>query len=375
MSKKVAQSLLATASGEIVDQLLDRSAKVSSVLIEGVLDQWGYDLFSRKPAPAILENGVLQPTDLDLACFLSALADRHAVIALPRYTARRPKTVKEGEWVTSSQNRHGKVLGLTANKDVFSFSIRIQDENVVTQGTGDDGEGEKTGAPRNFMLTDLSGVWYGGWDRIEFLPSRKENAFLENRELWTGNTVVFRHFVHPNRWQSFYGQHYVLLKILIDRMEGECTHLRSWMMAHRELAPPVTGERVERPAVERAAGKPIKVETLEAWVDAPFHGEWPALPEDQVVYTDVAERVRLWTYTLLPRLRFAARTVELAFYNAGGASKGFPAWIQGARWEYGWKVKGTRTAWNRFVICQRKVGEQGIALLYRLHEKTERVAE
>ena len=53
-------------------------------------------------------------------------------------------------------------------------------------------------------------------------------------------------------------------------------------------------------------------------------------------------------------------------------TKGFPGWIQNAKWEENHAIK--RTHWNRLILTQLGVGEKGIALRYRTFQKTERVA-
>ncbi len=77
---------------------------------------------------------------------------------------------------TSSKNRNGKITNLTSNKDLFSFGVRIEDENVETD--------EKIGDFRTFNLTDYAGEWYDGWSSIQFSPTAKENSFLNENSLW-----------------------------------------------------------------------------------------------------------------------------------------------------------------------------------------------
>ncbi len=50
-----------------------------------------------------------------------------------------------------------------------------------------------------------------------------------------------------------------------------------------------------------------------------------------------------------------------------------PGWIKGAKWERAFRFPKKRTDWNRLVLFQPAVGEMGVALRYRLYEKTERV--
>jgi hypothetical protein len=370
-TKQVAQSLKDMAASEAMTRILDRRAPIDD-LVETLLEHWSYDLYTRKPGPAYFENGALQPTDLDLACFLSALVDRRAVISLPHYEARRAKTTREGEHIMGNGSRHGSVMGLTANKEVFSFSVRVNDMSVVTAGNED--TPDTVGAPRNFMLVDIDGKWHDGWSRIEFLPSAKENAFLHDKKLWTGNTVVFKNFVHPNRWVSFYGQYYFMTKALITRLEEEATFRRAEQK--RLLDSGVTwphgsneGNLKEYAKSEKGESKPITVSAFEAEIDAPWRNAFLRVGDDELLPN--RERVRALQYNILPRLRFATRATEMAYSQAGETSRAFPSWIKNAKWEP--TVIG-RTEWNRLVLTQLMPGQKGFALRCRNYEKTERVA-
>jgi hypothetical protein len=376
MSKQVAESIKEVASSDSMQLILNRSVDVQEV-IKVVTDHWAYDLFSRKPGPAYYDKtGSLQMTDLDLACFLSALVDRKAVICLPHYKARRATTKREGEVVTSKTNRHGKVMGLTANSEVMSFSIRINDMNVIQAGT--ETKEDSVGAPRNFMLVDVNGTWHEGWDRIEFMPSAKENDFLKDRSLWTGNTIYFKNFVHPNRWSAFYGQHYLLLKALIDRLEEEAKFLRTEVkrVLVAGITYPTSGEgaKKEWPKSEEGESKAIIVKAFECEIDAPFIDSFTKVKTTQAGLVEASKRVSEYTYHVLPLLRFHARATELAFYQKGCAEAGFPSWIKGAEWTTGYRQEGKRTDWNRLVLHQAEVGQIGFALRYRIYDKTERVA-
>lgn len=371
MAKQVAQSLKDMAAGETMTRILNVSENVDDV-VDTLLEHWSYDLYTRKPGPAYYENGALEPTDLDLACFLSALVDRKAVIVLPHYESRRASTTRKGEHVVGDGSRHGNVMGLTANKEVFSFSIRINDASVVTQGNGS--TPDSVGAPRNFMLVDVTGKWHDGWSRIEFMPSAKENAFLHDKKLWTGNTVVFKNFVHPNRWVSFYGQYYFLTKALIQRLETEATFRRAEqkrLLDEGATWPKGEGETLrEYPESTRGESKPIMVEAFEAEIDAPWRGKMALVKRDELLPN--RERVRFLQYHVLPRLRFATRATELAFTQANGVQHAMPAWIKNAKWDTNHVIG--RTIWNRLVLTQLVPGQLGFALRCRTYEKTERVA-
>jgi hypothetical protein len=384
--KEVAQTLKDIPNNELYRRILDGTDPVDDV-IEAMKKHWSYDLYTRRPSPALLENGALKPTDLDLACFLSALIDRKAVINIPSYTSRRAPTKKAGEHVISKHNRHGHVTGLTSNKEVFSFSIRIFDMNVMKS----DGEGgDSIGAYRNFMLVDLEGDWYDGWRRIEFVPSRKENSFLEDKSLWTGNVVYFDKFIHPNRWISFYGQWYVLTKILVQRLREEASFRRAevkeMMASGVAQGDAGKGDSVEFEPVEKGESKPISVLAFEAEVDCDAISPFTPSPQTAEGLANAKARAHRLQYTDIPELSFAVRATEMAFSDRaklfdrisgtdgtlGDFEEPFPSWIRGAKWDHSYKIK--RTVWNRLVLTQHVPFAQGLALRYRVREKTERVA-
>lgn len=375
MTKEVAQSLKDLHATDTMAGILDRAhdPKDEITLLKS---HWGYDLYTRKPGAAFMENGVFTPTDLDLACFMAALADRNAVINLPRYESRRPKTTRPDEMVVSAANRHGQVLGLTPNKEVFSMSVRIKDANVMKQDT--DGKGE-VGAYRNFMLVDIDGEWHDGWGKIEFLPTAKENAFLTDKKLWTGNTVYFQNFVHPNRWQSFFGKWYFMTRALIQRLEEEASYLRATLkeiVAVEERAEAIVGSQSPpRPKATTEQGKSVKVTAMEVEVDIPLTGDFKPVRANTDAIQVAKDKLRKIQYEDLPTLRFAARSTELACHKSEHFNSGkMPSWIKGAEWTLGYGEAGKRKKWNRLVVAQPIVGQTGYAIRFRKYDKSETVA-
>jgi hypothetical protein len=429
--KKVASSLESLDSSVPWQRILDGNDPCDE-LAQELLGHWGYDLYARSPRRALLEDGVLRPTDLDLACFLSALADRGAIIDLPTYDIRRPATKREGEHVVSRDHRHGKVLGLVSNKKVFSFSVRISDLNVVYKASicigcngkrrvskdlvdffgaepivdenglvacpkcggegrvaSADGEEEQAGAPRNFMLVDLNGKWHDGWKSIVFSPSRKENSFLDDHSLYTGNTIFFENFIHPNRWVSFYGKWYLLTKLLCERYRAEA-HFYGTEVTRLQDAGikfPETGLGAEKEWGESevvGASTSIQVPAFEAEIEADLPHSFPAVPDSQAGLVAAKARMNHLRFTVVPALSFATRATELAFCNKAdsfawlpdsGREHGlppFPSWISGAAWDHDHKIK--RTIWNRLVLGKHAPFVKGMALRYRVYKKSERVA-
>jgi len=372
MTKRIASTLMNVLDNSRMQVILDKSKPIQPV-IDDMLNFWSYDLYSRRPGAAYTDDDIFIGTDLDLACFMFALAERGAVINIPKYESRRVSTVAEGEIVTSKDNRHGKILSIISNKENFAFSVRINDANVMTTDT--------VGNFRNFMLVDVDGKWYDGWREIEFVPTAKENDFLTNNELWSGNSVIFKNFIHPNRWISFYGQHYFITKALLDRLEIEAKHIDECIQKMKDRGvrlPPVDVKEWPKKTVVGEA-KTIKIKTLEAEIDYPdISGNWcdatdGLIPNfngknDVDLMRAMMARKREITYSLIPKLRAATRATEYAFFFNSDDGNKMPVWIENAKWEHGYVVKGKRKEWNRLVFVR------GIGLRYRIWEKSEQVA-
>lgn len=344
-----------------LESILTRSQDIDTIL-EQLLNHWKFDLFSRSP-----HRGADSIIDLDLACFMAALVDRGAVINIPAYKSARGRTRREGEHVVSAGNRHGKMMGLVSNKDVFSFSVRIDDANVMTT--------DSVGAPRNFMIVGLDGEWYDGWKTIEFLPSAKENNFLDAADAWDGyvdGRITFKHFVHPNRWTSFYGRHYFLSKTMIVRLTEYAKFCKNEV--ERLLSVGVTfplGEKSapkEWPKSTRDATVAKTFTAFEAEVETPpVDGEFASFDETQEDLVR-ASRERRRMEGALAQLRFATRATELAYYRHGLGNK-VPVWIEGS-WTENYREAGKRKNWNRLLPFE----DSSIALRWRAWDKSERVA-
>ena len=351
---------------------------------EELLRCWEYDLYVRRPGPALLEDGVFTPTDLDLAGFLSALGARGAVINIPWYKSARAATLTSSERVVSKDNRHGKVLALTGNQGVFSFSVLIQDMNVIKLGSDDGLRSDEVGAPRNFMLVDLDGTFRDeGWKTIEFHPTAKENAFLTENRLWTTNKLVFQNWVHPNRWISFYGKPYFHTKsieaLLVEEATWRRTEQKRLLAAGVTFSDDPKGE-AEAEGRSRRKGVPRVVAAFEAELDfsAPAILERVPLVVTREALVANADRIHAIQQGVLPRLRLAIRLTELAFYQmierAGGTVADLsallrPAWVKGAWTEM--PFKGNQKRWKRVELPH--VGE-GAAIRWRIYPKTETVA-
>jgi len=350
--------------------LLDRTSDVRAVC-DRIASTWRYDLATRKVGTAYEDDDGTFRTDLDLACFLSALAERRAAINLPEYSTRRAATKTEGEMVLSRDNRHGRIIGITSNADVFSFNVLVEDANVMTASS--------VGKPRNFMLQDITGKWHDGWKSIDFLAATPEEKALF---AGTEGKVSFKYFVHPNRWTSFYGRAYLLAKVAEKRLEDQDRFLKAEAKRIRDALGivPEPWPKTTKVGDEES----IKVEAFNAEVDGVnFTGDFEGYPTDQAGLTEISI-LRHRIGELLRTLRFHIRATEFAFYSqsfkpavganalgylaAGGADLELPSWAKGG-WTCGYKESAkARNHWAR------RECEAGLSIRFRVWEKTEKVA-
>ncbi|MFW9871488.1 MAG: hypothetical protein ACFFG0_00090 [Candidatus Thorarchaeota archaeon] len=362
--KYISQALKGILENPVVQCILDRSCNLDAA-IETVKSWWGYNLMTRKPSSAYDQYGIFKGTDLDLACFLYELSGRGAVINIPTYKAQSRSTKRKDQQLASKFNRNGKVVGVEANKNFFSFSVKIIDQNVI----GEDSVGDF----RNFSLTDKLGDWYSGWQRIEFTPTLKENRFITENNLWTGNKIIFKNFIHPNRWTSFFGHHYVITKMLMERIEDECKFLNTEVK--RMQAAGIEFPEGEGPgSFEREYGEGVQktFPAFEAKIYIPstkISGDYTMVDEMSAeVMVEHYNRRKKLLYSVLPALRFMTRASEYAHYKN---PERMPAWIKNVKWEDGFKIPPRgRVEWQRLKLVQPAVGEHSISILKRSFEKS-----
>jgi len=362
-AKIVSTALTTLLDNPLVKIILDRSENIVPV-IEQVKGWWGYDLHARKPSPAYTEDGIFKGTDLDLACFLYALAGRGAVINIPTYKGHSKKKVREDQKVMSQYNRHGQLLNVGANKDFWSFNITIMDENVVGE--------DKVGDFRTFSLTDKTGAWYDGWREIQFVPTMRENRFITENEMWTGNKVYFKNFIHPNRWTSVFGQHYVITKLLMDRLDDEASFLGKEVKRLQAAGikfPPGDGPVDRTYDYGKSEQRVFPAFEMKVFVpQAKIAGEYPVKAKKQKDLIEAYQTRKGFVYGVLPQLRFMTRASEYAHAQSPDR---FPAWLQNVKWEDGFKIPPRgRTLYSRLKLFQDQVGEHSISLLKRSYEKS-----
>lgn len=364
--KYVATSLKSILESPMVQDILNRASDIQEKAIPEAIGWWGYDLFNRKPSPAYDEYGIFKGTDLDLACFMYELAGRGAIINIPYYKAHSQTKIREDQQLKSKENRHGELINVGANKDFFNFNINIIDQNVIGE--------DKVGDFRTFSLTDKDGSWYDGWRTIQFEPTLKENRFITENALWSGNRIVFRHFIHPNRWTSFFGHHYVVTKMLIDRLVDEAAHLNAEVK--RLQAAGVNFPEGDGPKSYNYEYGDTESKTFVAFnamvyiPEQKYTGEYPNYPETQDALV-AAYRKRKALNNVISKLRFMTRASEYAHYINPDR---MPAWIKNVQWEDGFKMPRKRIEWQRLKLFQDKVGEHSISILKRVFTKKARVA-
>jgi len=240
------------------------------------------------------------------------------------------------------------------------------DQNVIG--------GDKVGVYRTFSLTDYDGTWYPGWQRIEFVPTLNENKFITENKLWSGNRIVFSNFAHPNRWTSFFGQYYVISKLMIERITEEAKYLNSEVkaMVKEGIEFPSGRGPVTHEYGEAGETKSVSFNAFESKIYIPdlgLKGEFLKVEHNQKKLVEIYEK-RKNLNRVKEGLTFMTRATEYAHFIAQDR---MPAWIQNAEWEDGFVEPGKRTKWSRLKLFQPKVGEHSVSILKRTYSKAARV--
>lgn len=347
--------------------IMDRSETLKKELVGAVIAQGIMSYEGRNPRPALDKDGNFRRTDLDLLSFLAPIAARGAIIEIPRYSNRR-QIVRRASERKIGTNRFGRIVGLVSNQESLSFSVRIKDQSVVWQDplTGE----EELGGFRSFMIIDCDGRRRKDWNEIVWDPSAKENAFLESKGLWTGNTVFFRYYVHPNRWQSVFGAPYMLKKMLLERIDDEADfyrrEMKRLMLAGIELP---TGEKKTKERGFVGLAKKIRVKTIEMKLALPdFSGNYEPVPLTKAGLVQAYRRQKLLTYVWKPAVQFTARADEVAYMRFGldaGNNGKIAHWIKNTEWNL-------RETSASSPCYQLELG--GMSLLYRVKTITEKVS-
>lgn len=280
----------------------------------------------------------------DVATLIPLLVDLGARGQIDGYSGIRPRVTRSDQRVRASC-REGKIIGYTANKDFFSFSLRLIDEAVETD--------DDSGAYRNFALLNLAGNIHDGWKNLEIEGDLED----EEKELLRGEQ-----FVLPERWQEIFSDRYLITKIAIAELTKHAQALRAEVKRLGSLGCSLPS----RPDVEytRSASTSVDVETLLAEVDHTFvvQGQWTILYDvtDEGM-TEANKLCNKLTYNLIPKLRYYIRMVEFAFYKHGQGMN--PDWEEH-------KIK--QTVWQRMNILEAPEGT--VHIRYRVATKKARVS-
>ncbi len=364
--KHVAQTLMNVNIHPVALDVMDRGIEDLLPAILEVQGWWGYDLFKRKPGPAYYdETGKLQLTNLDLVCFLWELSKRDAVITIPTYKSRRASKTRTDQKTISDKNRNGVITSLQSNQNFFSFSVKIKDMNIISE--------DSVGDFRTFMLTDLDGSWYEGWKTIQFSPTLKENRWLYENKLFTGNTIFFKNFIAPSRWTSFFGHHYFITKLMIERLTEEASWCRAAYKIMLQMGIKFPGEK--GPAAysygEKTKGIKKIFTSFEVKLQhSPFKGEYKMPKTNQKNMIALYDKQKRYAQ-IIEGLRFMTRASEFAHYSNPDS---FPGWLKNIKWEEDYSEKGKRIKWQRLVLFQPGVAEIGWSILKRTYEKSTEVA-
>ncbi len=356
---------------EYAQILMDRRQPIDEEFIGAIVAQSVLSWEGRNPLPALDPDGNFQGTDLDLLSFLTPIAARGAVIEIPRYRNRRKVVVRANERRVGN-TRFGPITGLTSSQEVFSFSVRLFDQTIIKKDL--ETELEDVGSHRNYMVVDCDGHWYHGWDKIIWDPSREENRFLTEQGLWMGNTVYFRNYVHPNRWQSVFGAPHLLKKIALARIDDEAGFYRKEVKRLQEMAivfPPGEIKEYARTLYEGDT-VPVLVQTMEMVLDIPeFSGAYLPVPDTQAGLVAAHRHQKYLTYTLKPLVQFGVRANEAAYFLHGveTANQGkIASWMEGRTWQPGWKAPKGRVDWNQMVLGP------DMALRWRVKQVTQHIS-
>ena len=228
---------------------------------------------------------------------------------------------------------------------------------------------ENLGAHRNYMIVDCDGHWYDGWERIVFKPTAPENSFLLDKWLWTENTVYFKYYVHPNRWQSIFSAQHLLKLLLVERLDEEATFYRNEMkrLALFGFEFPKDVKATYEPPVFEGEVKQIDVHTIEFALDRPeFYSEYKHVQNSQKGLIEAYERQKYLTHTLKPQVRFCIRANEAAYFSYGIGR--IAPWMEGRTWEEGWRFPKGKVDWN-FMRLGPEIG-----LRYRIKTVSQQVS-
>jgi len=355
-------------------KLADRNEGILEI-VNSLVESWSYDLTKRKPGIAYTTPDGNPVTDLDLACYLSSLVMKRAVVNLPAYKGARAKSRTEGEVIVSSANRHGRTIELRSNQKVWSFGVCVEDANVMTA--------DDVGRPRTFMIQGIDGKWHDGWKTIEIVPQGLDKEVFEAL-CGKDRKMRFDYFIHPLRWTSVFSKNFRLAKFAADtRIPDQLRHIKAEI---KRLEEDLKIPKKVYPKTTSDPGAKEKVWAYESFIDGvDLTGEYTVYASTHDGLNEArGDKRRL--EQLQKALRFHIRASEYSWWKQvtkGVAKDKYiefvkgeepgdlpkPAWAKDKDWEFGYKPKPRGSAWARMEM------EPGIHYRWRAMQKTETVAK
>ena len=354
------------------EKLVDRTQGILEV-VNDLVESWSYDLSKRKPGISYVNEEGNPVVDLDLACYLSSLVSKRAVVNLPRYRGARAKSHTEGEVVVSAANRHGRTIELRSNQTVWSFGVCVEDANVMTA--------EDVGRPRTFMIQGIEGDWHDGWDTVEILPQGLEKEVFD-AFCGKDRALRFDYFIHPLRWTSVFGENFRVAKYAADtRIPDQLRFIKSEI---KRLFAATDGESKVWPKTTSEPAEKTKVWAYESFIDGmeltgeytPYPTSFDGLKEAQgdkrrleQLQKSLRFHVRASEFSWWLQLQKAIPAEQYLEYIQGTVPADTlpkPVWAKDKEWELGYKVKRT--------VFARMEMEPGVFYRYRVMQKTESVA-
>jgi hypothetical protein len=173
-----------------------------------------------------------------------------------------------------------------------------------------------------------------------------------------------------------FGQYYLITKELVKRLKEEAAFYRKEVkeMLDAGIEYPPKDKPVEWPETEKVPGKKVKVKSFEVELEIPDNDSvFINYKHNQKNLVNLTNKSKYFTFNLIPKLNFAVRTVEYAYYKFG--NERIPHWLENVKWEHNFVVPGGRKKWDRIILFQTKPGEIGVSLKKRVYETTQEVAE
>lgn len=302
-----------------------------------------------------LNNELERNNPLDMVTLLNYLQSKQAVVVIPEYESLSGGYKKEGEILTSTNGRHGKIIGLVGNNKNFSFSMKIIDANIIKEN--------EIGSPRAFRITDPEGNKYKGMEKFQIVS--KFDDF---------QNMQFGSFISPDRWPNLFSEDYFIIKLLMKRLTMESTYYFGQMK--KMLAEGIEyPDKKESDSGEYYHAKGVKkiIKGFKIDVNVPGLHEvevnFPEVESTQENLVNISATRSSIIYTIVPRLNFMARVIEFAYFKFNRDNV-VPNEFKEVWGDVSWQpMKINKTDWDCLKLSN------GLELRKREFEFTERVPE